>query len=73
MENNELKTAYLIDIPFGRESEYAVVDFGVSEYAVVVLVDFGCLVFCAVSHTLPGRARHNVLKNMFTEILSCLP
>ena len=35
MENNELKTAYLIDIPFGRESEYAVVDFGVSEYAVV--------------------------------------
>ena len=46
MENDDLNRAYLIDIPFGRESEYVVVDFGVCF----------SLTFCAVSHTLPGRA-----------------
>ena len=45
MENNDLNRAYLMDITFGGESKYAVVNFGVSF----------SLMFGAFSYTLPGQ------------------
>ena len=64
MENDDLNRAYLIEIPFG-------VNLKTLSWILVYL-----LALCFAQFLTPYLvkfARHNVLKNVFTEILSGLP
>ena len=64
MENDDLNRAYLIEIPFG-------VNLKTLSWILVYL-----LALCFAQFLTPylvKLARHNVLKNVFTEILSGLP
>ena len=64
MENDNLNRAYLVDIPFGVNLKTLL----------WILVHLSALCFAQfLTPYLVELARHNVLKNVFTEILSGLP